>query len=138
MTSAPSNLSTFDLDKADVDLPRLIAGLHELSKAFVSGAQGRYGMRIPAEPYHDGDLVCGQAARMLGLFSEQWVRRFQEVERLRAALFKYGHHTHPNCYDLRLNEDGSLGERNECLCGFTAARGGPETSSPQIESGVKP
>lgn len=41
-----------------------------------------------------------------------------EIERLRAALAKYGHHTHPNCHDLTLNDDGSFGPRNGCLCGF--------------------
>lgn len=82
-----SNVTSNDrMIPGDVDLPRLVAGLHELSKAFIEGNQGRYGMRIPAEPYHDGDLVCGQAARMLDLFSDQWARRCKEVERLRAAL----------------------------------------------------
>lgn len=44
----------------------------------------------------------------------------REIDRLREALLKYGHHLHPNCHDLTLNADGSFGERNGCLCGFEA------------------
>jgi len=50
----------------EIDIPRLTAALLVLSQAFVKGEQGRYGMRIPAEPYRDGDLVCGAAARLIG------------------------------------------------------------------------
>ena len=53
-----------------------------------------------------------------------------EIERLRAALERYGHHTHPNCHDLTLKEDGSFGPRNGCLCGFDSATGGRNTSEP--------
>lgn len=66
----PSNLSS-------IDRVRLLAGLSDLSQAFVKGEQGRYGMRIPAEPYRDGDLVCGGALRLI-------VRQNAEIERLRA------------------------------------------------------
>lgn len=118
-TSVSSNLSS-------IDRARLLAGLSDLSQAFIKGEQGRYGMRIPAEPYRDGDLVCGGALRLIGAQNA-------EIERLRTALRSYGHHVHPNCYDLRLNEDGTLGERNGCLCGFDAvksANSGPKTSRP--------
>lgn len=50
---------------SEIDIPRLKAGLRTLSKAFVDGRQGSYGMHIPAEPYRDGDLVCGTAARLI-------------------------------------------------------------------------
>lgn len=49
----------------DIDLDKLLAALRALSDAFVKGQQGSYGMRIPAEPYRDGDLVCGAAFRLL-------------------------------------------------------------------------
>jgi hypothetical protein len=70
----------------DVDLPRLIKALNALSTSFVEGRQGSYGMRIPAEPYRDGDLVCSQAARMVNLFSSEWANRCKEIERLHALL----------------------------------------------------
>lgn len=47
-----------------------------------------------------------------------------EIERLRAALMKFGRHDHPSCHDLTLNADGSFGPRNGCLCGFDAATAG--------------
>jgi hypothetical protein len=56
-----------------VDLPRLIASLCTLGQAFVDGEQGRYGMRIPAEPYRDGDLVCGRALLVIQRLALQLV-----------------------------------------------------------------
>jgi hypothetical protein len=49
----------------DIDPDKLLTSLRELSHAFVDGRQGHYGMRIPAEPYRDGDLVCGGAYRLI-------------------------------------------------------------------------
>lgn len=49
----------------DMDNLRLVAALRELSKAFIEGRQDCYGMHIPAEPYRDGDIVCGIAARLI-------------------------------------------------------------------------
>lgn len=100
--------------KDTVDIDRLLAGLGELSKAFIDGNQGRYGMRIPAEPYRDGDLVCSAAAHL--------------IERLRAALAKYARHTHPNCHDLTLTPGGQIGPRNGCLCGLDVALPGDESA----------
>lgn len=57
----------------------------------------------------------------------------REIDRLREALLKYGHHLHPNCHDLTLNADGSFGERNGCLCGFDAIEDedSPEEPTPK-------
>jgi hypothetical protein len=60
-----SNLQDTDSGYQVIDAPRVVAALRELSKAFVAGHPDRYGMRIPAEPYRDGDLVCGTAARLI-------------------------------------------------------------------------
>lgn len=57
-------------------------------------------------------------------------RAADEIDRLRAALERYGRHEHPNCHDLTLKEDGSFGPRNGCLCGLDAVlsgRSAPET-----------
>lgn|ERR1700749_4394114 len=59
--------------------------------------------------------------------TEDLINHVEEVERLEAALKRYGHHIHPNCHDLTLKADGSFGPRNGCLCGFDAAvRNSPE------------
>lgn len=55
----------------ETDIPRLMAALQELSRAFVKGDQSRYGMRIPAEPYRDGDLVCATAASLIEAFRQE-------------------------------------------------------------------
>lgn len=59
-----------------------------------------------------------------------------EIERLRAALERYGRHTHPNCHDLTLKADGSFGPRNGCLCGFDAVlsadSSAPETGADEL------
>lgn len=52
-----------------------------------------------------------------------------EIARLRADLTHYGRHTHPNCYDLTLKEDGSFGPRNGCLCGLDAALSGDSSAA---------
>ena len=54
-----------------VDIHRLIEALLTLSDSFVNGRQGEFGMRIPAEPYRDGDLVCGLAAYTLAKLQQQ-------------------------------------------------------------------
>ncbi len=59
-----------------------------------------------------------------------------QIDRLRAALERYGHHTHPGCHDLTLNEDGSFGPRNGCLCGFDAALSGEPSSDETSEKPV--
>ena len=67
----------------NIDPLKLIEGLHELSRAFVGGNQGSYGMRIPAEKYRDGDLVCGSAGRLI----LRMMDRITELERdLRLAV----------------------------------------------------
>jgi hypothetical protein len=58
----------------EIDVDQLLAGLRDLSKAFVDGRQDSYRMRIPAEPYRDGDLVCGSAARLIERLQQQLQR----------------------------------------------------------------
>jgi hypothetical protein len=67
---------------ADIDVPRLKAGLRELSDAFVKGRQGSHGMRIPAEPYRDGDLVCGGAFRLIERLETELVQAEAAVRSL--------------------------------------------------------
>lgn len=64
-TFPASNEQNTDSGYQVIDAPRLVAALRELAKAFVEGRSDRYGMRIPAEPYRDGDIVCGTAARLI-------------------------------------------------------------------------
>jgi|SRR5688572_8012602 len=76
MTTEPSTAVEMTADERlrmgiDIDIPKLKEGLRELSNAFVSGRQGSYGMRIPAEPYRDGDLVCGGAFRVIERLEQQ-------------------------------------------------------------------
>jgi hypothetical protein len=76
MTTEASNVEGMTADERlrcgiDIDIPKLKAGLRELSDAFVKGRQGSYGMLIPAEPYHDGDLVCGGAFRLIERLEQQ-------------------------------------------------------------------
>jgi len=68
----------------DIDPSRLKAGLRDLSKAFVDGRQVHYGMRIPAEPYRDGDLVCGTAARLIERLEYErdvWRKKYEATVR---------------------------------------------------------
>lgn len=46
--------------------------LEEVADAFARGRPGDHGMRIPADPQHDGDLICSAGAK--------------EIRRLRVAL----------------------------------------------------
>ncbi len=73
-----------------------------------------------ARPSNERRGVIKKTSRQANIDDIEWL--CEEVERLWAALLKYGHHIHPNCYDLTLKPDGSFGERNGCLCGFDAVR----------------
>lgn len=67
----------------DIDAGKLKDALRELSHAFVEGRQGSYGMRIPAEPYRDGDLICGAAYRLICQMEESLTAAQAEIEELR-------------------------------------------------------
>lgn len=92
----PSNQRGTDSGYQVIDVPRLLTALRELSKAFVDGRQDRYGMRIPAEPYRDGDIVCGTAARLIERLTapETGCARCKEHEMFR--------HQHRDCDRLAI------------------------------------
>src|SRR5512147_3319472 len=52
-------------DVADARL-RLIPALQNICRAFADGDPMRYGMRIPADITRDGDIICNDAAKVLG------------------------------------------------------------------------
>jgi hypothetical protein len=69
MKSVPTTYLTNN-GEGPIDLPRLHIGLDVLADAFKRGTTDDYGMRIPPEPYRDGDLVCCLAMSAIKQFQE--------------------------------------------------------------------
>jgi hypothetical protein len=71
---------------APINAELLKAALETLSEAFVAGTQGSFGMRIPAEPYRDGDIVCGSAVRLIARLQNVLKQKSEQIERLQLTI----------------------------------------------------